>query len=151
MKAIGLEDEPLTPLRIDRLSPEIMLCIFSGRLKSIEVRQPPEGMHFGATMHGGKYEKGILRSVIKMKDSNGKAKEPGDQIELKHSPVVVPVSSRRVVEVDKLAGSLHEHLTKPNGGMVPGAPLASFTSAEFGVQMTESPGRVTIEMGKDRR
>jgi len=151
MKAIGLEDEPLTPLRIDRLSPEIMLCIFSGRLKSIEVRQPPEGMHFGATMHGGFLEKGILRSVIKMKDSNGKAKEPGDQIELKHSPVVVPVSSRRVVEVDKLAGSLHEHLTKPNGGMVPRSPLASFTSAEFGVQMTESPGRVTIEMGKDRR
>ncbi len=153
MKAIGLKDEPLTPLRIDRLSPEIMLCIFSGRLKSIEVRQPPEGMHFGATMHGGKYEKGILRSVVKMADG----KEPGDQIELmakdpttgkeKHSPINVPVSPSRVVQVAELAKDyLHEEL-ESRGGMA----MGDFTSAEFGVQMTESPGQVTIEMGKDRR
>ena len=43
---------PLTPLRIDRLAPDIMLCIFNGTVRRIEVKQPPEGMHFGASKDG---------------------------------------------------------------------------------------------------
>ena len=39
----------LDPLRIDRLAPDIMLCIFNGKVDRIEVKQPPEGMHFGAS------------------------------------------------------------------------------------------------------
>ncbi|MFZ0748251.1 MAG: hypothetical protein WAM70_02745, partial [Pyrinomonadaceae bacterium] len=40
--------ERLLPVRIDRLAPDIMLCIFNGPVVHIEIQQPPEGMHFGA-------------------------------------------------------------------------------------------------------
>ncbi|WP_299620465.1 hypothetical protein [uncultured Tateyamaria sp.] len=37
----------IAPLRIDRLAPDIMLCIFNGKVHSLTLKQPPEGMHFG--------------------------------------------------------------------------------------------------------
>ena len=141
------EKEPLPapPLRIDRLAPDIMLCIFNGPLAKIEIRQPPEGMHFGADG----FQKMSLRNVT--------AKDTGDQITLKSGESVkVPFrgdqtarfgpeyKGSRVVDVPELARLLHEALTK-NGGM----HKAPFTSAEFAVQMTESPGRVVIEVGKN--
>jgi hypothetical protein len=56
--------EPLIPLRIDRLAPDIMLCIFNGEVKKIEIKQPPEGMHFGASPAGeNEYKKLHLRKL----------------------------------------------------------------------------------------
>jgi hypothetical protein len=140
---------PAPPLRIDRLAPDIMLCIFNGPLAKIEIRQPPEGMHFGADG----FQKISLRNVT--------AKNPGDpgaQIVLQGSEIVkIPFrgddaarfgsewKGRRVVDLPQLAKLLHEALTN-KGGM---APSTSFTSAEFGVQMTESPGRVEITVGNE--
>jgi len=128
---------PAPPLRIDRLAPDIMLCIFNGPLAKIEIRQPPEGMHFGA----GSFQKTSLRNVT--------TTDPGRQIALKGSEIVkVPFrggETTRVIDVPELAKLLYESLVK-NGGMDK-APLTSFTSAEFGVQMMESPGRVQIEVG----
>jgi hypothetical protein len=141
------EKEPLPapPLRIDRLAPDIMLCIFNGPLAKIEIRQPPEGMHFGADG----FQKMSLRNVT--------AKDTGGQITLKSGESVkLPFrgdqaarfgpeyKDSRVVDVPELARLFHDALTK-NGGM----HSAPFTSAEFAVQMTESPGRVVIEVGKN--
>jgi hypothetical protein len=134
------KEVPAPPLRIDRLAPDIMLCIFNGPLAKIEIRQPPEGMHFGADG----FQKSSLRNVT--------AKDPGRQIGLKEGlkeSVKIPFrgdEGLRVVDVPELANRLHKELTK-YGGMDKNAPLASFTSAEFGVQMTESPGRVEITVG----
>jgi hypothetical protein len=50
----------------------------------------------------------------------------------------------RVLDVPELAKRLHAALTKKDGMK---GPLTSFTSAEFAVQMTESPGRVEITVG----
>lgn len=65
----------LEPLRIDRLGPDTMLCIFNGKVTRIVVKQPPEGMHFGADPipNSKRFEKGGLRRV----DRSGNA-EPGD-------------------------------------------------------------------------
>jgi hypothetical protein len=128
---------PAPPLRIDRLAPDIMLCIFNGPLAKIEIRQPPEGMHFGADG----FQKIGLRNMT--------TGNPGEQIVLKESETVkVPFrrgETTRVVDVPELAKLLHDSLMN-NGGMDK-APLTSFTSAEFAVQMTESPGRVEIKVG----
>jgi hypothetical protein len=127
---------PAPPLRIDRLAPDIMLCIFNGPLAKIEIRQPPEGMHFGAD--------GFHKLSVKNVTKNA----PGEQIKL-GTAVKIPFrgdEGLRVVDVPELANRLHKKLTQ-SGGMDKNAPLASFTSAEFGVQMTESPGRVEITVG----
>jgi len=115
---------PAPPLRIDRLAPDIMLCIFNGPLAKIEIRQPPEGMHFGADG----FKKKHLRKLTK--------EGLGEQVELqpaKKVPFRGP-EDLRVVDVTALTKLLH-------------SPLDSFTSAEFAVQMTESPGRVEIKVG----
>ena len=141
------EAVPAPPLRIDRLAPDIMLCIFNGPLAKIEIRQPPEGMYFGADG----FQKLSLRNVT--------MNDPGRQIELKRKEDVVKVpfrgddgtrfgaeyKGRRVVDVPELAKLLHEALTK-NGGRE-STPVMPFTSAEYAVQMTESPGQVEIMVG----
>jgi hypothetical protein len=126
---------PAPPLRIDRLAPDIMLCIFNGPLERIEIRQPPEGMHFGAASFGpGSFKKASLRNVT--------ATAPGRQIDLLDSERVgIPFrkDQARVVDVPELAKLLQDALSKKDGmGATP------FTSAEFAVQMTESPGKVVI-------
>lgn len=150
-KERGKDPVPAPPLRIDRLAPDIMLCIFNGPLTEIEIRQPPEGMHFGADG----FQKTSLRNVTRP-PLHVPAKDPGKQIDLNKldPPAKVEIPFRRdrdkdlrVVNVRKLATHLHAALTN-NGGMDKNAPFASFTSAEFAVQMTESPGRAKITVGK---
>ena len=52
-KASGVDStrkplDPLQILRMDRLAPDILLCIYNGKVTWIEVKQPPEAIHFGA-------------------------------------------------------------------------------------------------------
>jgi hypothetical protein len=134
------ERKRLMPLRIDRLAPDIMLCIFNGKVKRIEIKQPPEGMHFGAAPDGeGGYTKFHLRWLVT--DAVQK-KEPGDQIEKdSKTPILLRDQVSRVVDIVWLAKSLKDKL-KAFKAM---ASDEAFTSAAFGVQMVESPGRVVFD------
>jgi hypothetical protein len=157
---------PLAPLRIDRLAPEIMICIFNGSVVRIEIKQPPEGMHFGATpvRNGPNYIKTTLRRL-------SPAQQAGDQV-VSEKSLRIPMrrssseykGTKRVVEVAKLANKLQKSLKlqkdkfpifdmDPEGKRsqqptsVPAMDVKSeFTSAELGVQMTESPGMVFINI-----
>ncbi len=128
---VAKKENELKPLRIDRLAPDMMLCIFDGKLNHIEIKQPPEGMHFGASADKNGYQSS-LRSLVK---------SPGEQI----SPAVwVQVNLRgstanRVMDVATFAGVLQEKLKKDTGGK----PL---TSAGLGVEMVLSPGRVVFDV-----
>ncbi|WGW02909.1 hypothetical protein [Tropicibacter oceani] len=64
MHAMDKAGAELAPLRIDRLSPGIMLCIFNGVVDVLTVKQPPEGMHFGLSPDaGGGYRRLKLRNL----------------------------------------------------------------------------------------
>ena len=124
----------LQPLRIDRLAPDVMFCIFNGKVKHIEIKQPPEGLHFGAEHDANNgYKKPHLRHLAP-------AEIVGQQVDI-GSPVEIPMrkDSARVVNVHELAKVLAENLQKV-------APFnGSFTSAELAVQMVESPGKAIFE------
>ena len=126
----------LQPLRIDRLAPDVMFCIFNGKVKHIEIKQPPEGLHFGAE-HDDKngYNKPHLRHLAPVE-------KVGEQIgENAPPPIVIPMrkDSARVVNVYELARVLADNLQKV-------APFdGSFTSAELAVQMVESPGKAIFD------
>jgi hypothetical protein len=123
----------LKPLRIDRLAPDIMLCIFDGKLNYIEIKQPPEGMHFGAVKGPETEYSTLLRSLVK---------SPGKQIPGVSIPVKLRgVPAKRVVDVAAFAGELQKAL-KANGD-TGGKPL---TSAGLGVEMVGSPGRVVFDV-----
>ncbi len=55
---------PLTLLRKDYLSPDVMLCIFEGTLQTADVFIQPQGLHFGADLKkNGGYEKELYFST----------------------------------------------------------------------------------------
>ena len=144
MKAAGVDAQgnrldPLEPLRIDRLSPEIMLCIFNGKVTEIDVIQPPEDLHFGALSAGDNaYQKLHLRKLFP-------ANVSGDSIDPSAIPATdIPMRKdvRRVVDFQALASSMHKSLNTVKA--IDGTGQGSFTSAEFGVQMVESPGHAVF-------
>ena len=133
------EEAKLKPLRIDRLAPDIMFCIFDGKLNHIEIKQPPEAMHFGATkdQNGPGYRSSSLRVLV--------GSSPGKQIDPRKT---IPVKLRgkfeeRVVDVKTLAVELEAALA--DKGRKP------LTSAGFGVEMVESPGKVIFDVDYHRR
>ena len=64
MRAYDSAKTQLAPLRIDRLAPDIMLCIFNGHVDTMTVKQPPEGMHFGLSPDpDGGYRRLRLRNL----------------------------------------------------------------------------------------
>jgi hypothetical protein len=109
-----------------------MLCLFNGKVTEIEIKQPPEGLHFGAEPSGDSgYKKFHLRKLTP-------AQAAGDQIEI---PSEVPMrpGSRRVMNVEALANQMKDALQSSK------AIAGSFTSAEFAVQMVESPGKAVFK------
>jgi hypothetical protein len=141
MKAAGVDGnnkrlDPLEPLRIDRLSPEIMLCIFNGKVTDIEITQPPEDLHFGASAKGNNaWQKLKLRKLFPADVSGDSIKGTATDL-----PMRDPV--RRVVDVQALARLMQTSL---NGAKaIDGTDKGPFTSAEFAVQMVESPGQAVF-------
>ena len=145
MKAAGVDGQgqridPLQTLRIDRLSPDIMFCLFNGKVTEIEIKQPPEGLHFGAEPQGNNgYKKFHLRKIIP-------TEKIGDQIG-KEIEITVPMrqGSTRVVNVQALASQIEQSLRGEQA--IDGA----FTSAEFAVQMVESPGRALFKAPEEKQ
>jgi hypothetical protein len=125
---------PLQILRMDRLAPEILLCIYNGKVTEIELKQPPEAVHFGAATKADGYEKVGLRKI------RGDIAVLGDP--LPGDGTLVPIRGQRVVHVNELADAIKKRL---------GDQLASgdsLTSAEFAVQMIESPAKVIFTEAK---
>jgi hypothetical protein len=148
MKATGIDAsgnpiDPLEPLRIDRLGPDIMICIFNGKVTRIEIKQPPEGLHFGASFaQDNAYQKISLRKLFPLD-------EAGDQIdgsEVKETEIPMRPDVDRVIDIQALAATMKDKLNKVKAIDV--TPNGAFTSAEFGVQMVESPGKAIFTAEK---
>lgn len=122
--------DPLQILRMDRLAPDMLLCIYNGKITEIEIRQPPEGIHFGAApTTDGSYQKDGLRKI------DG-SHPPADRLA---EPVKIGIKTRGqgVVDVNDLAGEIRARLNMDVG---------AFTSAEFAFEMIESPAKVTFKV-----
>ncbi len=146
MKAAGVdangnEIDPLEPLRLDRLGPDIMLCIFNGKVTSIEIKQPPEGLHFGASAVGpvNQYQKISLRRLHPPEQAGDQV--PAEAIGATDVPMRDGV--QRVIDVHQLALQMQTELNRV--AAIDGTPNGRFTSAEFGVQMVESPGKAVFK------
>ncbi len=132
VNAAGTKLDPLQILRMDRLAPDILLCIYNGKVTEIEVKQPPEAIHFGAaSKQGGGYQKTKLRTIT------GNASLLGTTCE---GTVQVPTDDRamRVVKVRELAANIQRELVSKRQM----TSTDVFTSAEFAVEMIESPAKV---------
>ena len=128
IKAYGdKSDKPLPILRLERISKDVMLCLFEGIMKRLVITQPPEGLHFGVQPN----PKSPLSYVKKIRALTGEKEITSDD-----GPFAVPLrnDAQRVIKVKALAAEIQRRI-----GREP-------TSAEFAVEMVEKPVRYTIEI-----
>lgn len=139
--ALSKKDQPLLQiLRMDRLAPDILLCIYNGFVTDIEVKQPPEAVHFGAAIEIK--DKKTHYQKIKLRKVRGDAAALGEDIQPRKSTEIrLRSENTRVVDVTNLAAAMRSNL---------GMTDSDFTSAEFAVEMIDAPAKVKFTGNKPK-
>ena len=114
-------NETKLPLRMERLSKNVLICMFAGEITAVDIHQKPETLHFGfnppdSSVPGSDYSK----------DNKGKK-------------VLIDWKDRdkRVVDFKKLADQLRGAASTPKD---------PYGSAKFAVDMIEGVERVRFEL-----
>jgi hypothetical protein len=145
----ALQDHKLTLLRMDRLAPDVMLCIFNDIPTVVDVEQPREGLQFGTdqALDDNGYE-------LKLRHMRGPRAgyqlgqpvpgQPGDGfiVDRPNTRVRVPVrrDRRDVIHVAELNNRLYDDLL--GRGLIDNrGPNGSVRPAEMAVQMSQYPYR----------
>jgi hypothetical protein len=131
---------PLRALRIEQLTPDVMLGVFNGIIAQLVIRQPQEALHFGLTRDGEQYSKTPRRTGL------GDASQAG---QVMTKPIVLSGTNlmreaRGVVDIAALAARMQTVLAAAGQLSREPASLNKFTSAEFAVQMIEAAGQFTF-------
>lgn len=118
------EGAPLPPLRFERLSPTLLLCLFEGVLGRLDLRQAPEEQHFGVEAPPEGPAGGRFGKTLRTADGS-----PGPSIPSQ------PLGPSGTVPVTALANAMATALNVSS---------ATFDSAAFARQMIETAERVTF-------
>lgn len=124
-KNVNNVDKKLNLLRMDRLSANVLLCLFEGDVTAVDLRLRPEMAHFGLDQEGGEASTYSKRLRNQKGDASGK----------KIDPIPWRQGLPGVLDVSKLAEAI-------NGGSSP------LTSAQFAMQMIETSEQVRFQIEK---
>ncbi|UAY54337.1 hypothetical protein [Arachidicoccus terrestris] len=117
-------------LRMERLSTDIMLCLFDRLVTKVRFSEPAEALHFGV-------EQGItpLQKLLKYVQAGPNGEQPGSVIKDVHAmiPMRDATTNNQVIDIQALAGDIHQLLID-NQGISSSAP---FTAAEFALEMIQ--------------
>lgn len=138
----------LTLLRMDRLAPDVLLCLFQGVPTRVDIEEPREGIQFGVDLLDPNGD-GVVEPaddvpsgfLLRLRRLRGG--QAGEQIGTTKLPVPVRRSNRRVLHVAALRDRLREALAAAD---LPGAdPGVELTSGELAVQLFQFPFRQRFE------
>ena len=125
-------NQPCALLRMDHLSPNVLLCLFEGEARSFRIHEYPEVLHFGVDVSPTPPHP-LTKSFRYVVDSGGG--KAGEQVP---DSVARPIdiqnymrSETRVVRMNDLAAAMKDELAETihyDG---------AFTSAEFALEMVE--------------
>ncbi len=133
-------------LRMERLSPGVLMCLFAGVAASVNLTEPPETLHFGigsddsgpvALLRGlgfGGFDPGIQLPV----DPNTN-KHPSAPVSMRSG-----AASAGVMRASQTATNLKNALQAQKAL----SPDGTFTSAEFAIQMVFAAGLQTFQQQK---
>ncbi len=109
--------QKLTLLRMDRLSANVLICLFAGEVTEVDIHQKPETIHFGLdkNQNSGSFYKRLRNSEGQFNDNNRKI----DEIPWKNP-------GKLVVNVQQLAQDINNVIHFNN-----------FTSAHFALEAIE--------------
>jgi hypothetical protein len=114
-------------LRMERLSPDVLLCLFDGEIDSVAVHQKPEMLHSGLDM-----DEQIPPTYHKvLRDSQG-----DEQVALTLAAIPWLQEAQRIIDIPALAHAIQQKT---------GATM--FTAAQFAFQMTEGVEEVIFHKG----
>lgn len=139
----------LTMVRMERLAPNVLICLFEGETRTVEIHQKPETLHFG---FDDAQEKKAPASGLCPEGPSGYYKQlrdtelGGPLINRDKCEVNVELdaskwsASKRTINVSSLAQSIAQQITE--AGSQPSTPPSEFTSAQFALQMIEGVQKV---------
>ena len=110
---------PLTLLRMERLSPNVLLCLFEGEAHTVDFHLKAEKLHFGVDINEDQID--TLAYVKRLRDEQGTLTDQTVDIPWRNNN-----QERRVLDVDTLA------ITK----------IGSNNAAEFALQMIEGTPKI---------
>lgn len=150
VKAYAGADEKsaqLRLLRMDRLAPDILLCIFRGVPQTVDIEEPREGLQFGFDMKPGnfvnKFDVGLklvpASFAVNLRSTYGATAglQPADKAQV---PVPMRDATRGVVDVGALRKAVSDTIAaRPDKAsmMSPGG----LTASELAVQLLQFPYR----------
>ncbi|MBD2186201.1 hypothetical protein [Aerosakkonema funiforme] len=112
----------LSLLRMEKLAKDVLICLFEGEVKTVDIHLQPEGMHFGLdapTKQSPEWSKN-LRNI------NGEATD------ILISPIPWNNEQKEVINLEGLATKIQEKLPD----------IGEFTSGQFALQMIEGVQKV---------
>ncbi|MCK5237473.1 MAG: hypothetical protein KAR06_10870 [Deltaproteobacteria bacterium] len=127
-------------LRMDRLSPSLLLYVVEGIIDHVLLREPAVGLHFGIDIDGEK----ILRYVT-VPDTAPAGTRPGDQMTVKSEPPAFRDPGQRTLKVNQLAANMAKTLHANHADNGPDGSDLPFTSAEFALEMVEGTQEVKFQ------
>ncbi|MEV3961833.1 hypothetical protein AB0M34_13180 [Nocardia sp. NPDC050193] len=146
VRGYDLAGRPLPVLRMDHLSPTVLLCLFDGIPAQVELRQPQEGFRFGVDDDGNI----PLRNLLAPDGSSGGPKL-GEKFETDGYDVTFRILDHRrtgtdcvVLEPSSLIPALEGALTTAHGRSV--GPIGP---ADLAMQMVRVPEAICFD-GPDR-
>ncbi|GIH25348.1 hypothetical protein Aph01nite_36580 [Acrocarpospora phusangensis] len=125
--------QPLPLLRLERMAPALLLCLLGGVLRRVELREPPEGVHFGLDpASGGGWQKQLRYAA---------GPGTGGFIDGAVQPVTLRAGSTTVVKTAALAQAMSSRVWPSP------TPATEFSAAQFGLEMVEGVQSVSFETG----
>lgn len=141
------EGRPLPLLRMDRLAPDVLLCIFEGVPTRVDVEEPREGIQFGVDLQDRNGD-GLVEpsadtpSGFRLKLRKLRGANTGQTVGSLTVAVPVRRSNRRVLHVRALRDLLQQQLTASGD---PDANPGTLTSGEMALQMFQFPFQQRFE------
>lgn len=142
VQAYDAADGPLQLLRVDRLTPNVLLCIVRGIPGRVALMEPPEALHFGILRAtGGEGFDVVLRGL------GFGGFDPGVQLPGNPAPsAAIPlIGTTGVIDFTAAAANLKSALAAKNAL----SPLNTFTSSELAIQMVLAAGLQNFEPQAD--
>lgn len=123
------EATPLVRLRMEKLAPDVLICLFQGEVKTVDIHQKPEGMHFGLDAPSDESDK----FTKNLRDIYG---EGSPDLIIEPIPWHDP-PTKGIVNISAMVDEMKKQLLQPG----------EFTSAQFGLQMIEGVQKVRFIYG----
>lgn len=137
----------LRALRLERIAPDCIICIFDGPVAQVAIHEPPEQLHCGIELIPAPYST-TLRALT--------GSEPGSQFlsDPKGGLPVAPIPMRADGQTLAVAQASDAILQKLNDDFAQNILPANFTSAEFALEMIKGVVKVNFNLtnpaGNDR-